>query len=90
MWDCNIGTLGLYPIFLLAAILFQTLKVLVGKLLGPSLDSTSLVSWFPFQNPHSPKSLPLRSAGGSEAMGREDQIEEREVLDSIFPDEIIG
>lgn len=36
------------------------------------------------------KSLPLQSAGGSTAMGREDQIEEREVLDSIFPDEITG
>jgi hypothetical protein len=72
MWDCNIETLRLYPIFLLAAILFQSF------LLINSQDS------------HSPKSLPLHSAGGSEAMGREDQIEEREVLDSIFPDEITG
>jgi hypothetical protein len=90
MWDCNIGTLGLYPIFLLAAILFQSLEVLLGKLLGPSLDSISLVSWYLSKIRTRLKSLPLHSAGGSEAMGREDQIEEREVLDSIFPDEITG
>lgn len=40
--------------------------------------------------PQRPNFLPLQSAGGSATMGREDQIEEREVLDSIFPDEITG
>lgn len=45
----------------------------------------------PFQSsPNHPTSIPLQSARGSDTMGREEQVEEREVLDSIFPEEITG
>jgi hypothetical protein len=57
----------------------------IEKLCNPALNQ----SWTPHvfgceQGPQKTSSYYLRT------MGREEQIEEREVLDSIFPDEIQG
>jgi hypothetical protein len=91
MWDRNIGTTLCDQSFLRVGIISHSFKVLLFSFKLPFTDilvpprSVSQGICTPTS-----KSLPLQSAGGSAAMGREDQIEEREVLDSIFPDEITG